>query len=67
MGRKYGWEDGYTSPAKRRFWTLIPAVGVLGGFIVERIYHYQAAVPVGFVVGLLLGFVVAAVRGKDEL
>jgi hypothetical protein len=62
-----GWVRSYVSPAKRRFWTLIPAIGVLGGFVVERIYHYQAAVPVGLVCGLLLGFVVAAMRGKDEL
>ncbi|HEX7962732.1 MAG TPA: hypothetical protein VF493_22675 [Terriglobales bacterium] len=67
MGQKYGWKDGYVSPAKRRFWAVIPALGLIGGIVVERIWHYQAAVPVGLVCGLLLGFVVAALRGKDEL
>lgn len=67
MGRQYGWKDGYVSPAKRRFWAAIPAVGMLGGIIIERIYHYPAAIPMGLVCGLLLGFVVAALRGKDEL
>jgi len=67
MGRKYGWEDGYVSPAKRRFWGLSALLGGIVGFIVDRIYHYDAAIPIGLVGGLLVGFVVAAVRGKDEL
>ncbi len=52
---------------KRRYWGTAGLIGALAGFIVMHFSKSDLWPIAGVVLGLLGGFVVAAVRGSDEL
>jgi hypothetical protein len=52
---------------KRRYWGTSGLVGALLGFILAQLWKSDLWMIGGIVLGLLGGFVAAAIRGSDEL
>jgi hypothetical protein len=52
---------------KRKYWGMAGFLGAIAGFVAMYFWKSEVLPLVGVVFGLLGGFVVAAIRGSDEL
>ena len=52
---------------KRRFWGAAGFVGTVAGFVAMQLWKSDVLLVLGIVLGLLGGFIVAAIRGSDAL